>query len=347
MSLVRAYEAWPAGDRIMWERLVQAGGPLDDRGPLAHLRETSRQTLRAHYGRWLAWLEKTDPEALALAPPARVTVPRLQAWLEDLAHVRPMSRFCFVGDTLRVVKAAAPDSDWTRQQRLEAHLKSVAGHGDRRRKAGRILSSAVLFEAGCKHATSDAAQATTELEAMKRRRDGTMVAMLALMPMRRRAFANLRLGDSVQLQGDRLLISLAGELTKTGRPWEAAVPDAVRPLLLDYIATVRPWLMRRGDTRHAVLWVGDRGAPFKEDHLGQKIAGITARLTGVRVPPHFFRDAAATTLARISPDGARLIRPVLAHSGFETAERHYIHAGSIEAGRAYAEVVRKLKGARR
>ena len=219
MSLVLPHDAWPAGDRLMWERLMQPGGPLDDRGALAHLRETSRRTLRAHYGRWLAWLGKTEPEAFAVDPPARVTVPRLQAWLEDLDHVRPMSQLCFVGDTIRVAKAASPERDWSQQDRLKAHLKRLAGRGDRGRKAGRILSSGVLFEAGHAHATSDAALATTELQAMKCRRNGTMVAVLALMPMRRRAFANLRLGESVHLQRDQVLMSLPGELTKTGQPW--------------------------------------------------------------------------------------------------------------------------------
>ena len=57
-----------------------------------------------------------------------------------------------------------------------------------------------------------------------------------------------------------------------------------------------------------------------------KIAGITKELTGVRIPPHLFRDAAATTLARTSPEAARLVRPVLAHASLETAEHHYIHA---------------------
>ena len=61
---------------------------------------------------------------------------------------------------------------------------------------------------------------------------------------------------------------------------------------------------------------------------------------------HLFRDAAATTLARISPESARLIRPVLAHSGSRTAERHYIHAQTIEAGRDYVAVVQRLKKGR-
>lgn len=75
-------------------------------------------------------------------------------------------------------------------------------------------------------------------------------------------------------------------------------------------------------------------------------ADLTLKLTGKRVSPHLFRDCAATTLARLSPESARLIRPVLAHSGFRTAERHYIHAQTIDAGRDYAAVVQRLKKGR-
>ena len=42
-----------------------------------------------------------------------------------------------------------------------------------------MLSSAVLLDAGIKLATLQADAATTELIAVKRRRDGTMVAMLS------------------------------------------------------------------------------------------------------------------------------------------------------------------------
>ncbi len=54
----------------------------------------------------------------------------------------------------------------------------------------------------------------------------------------------------------------------------------------------------------------------------------------------------ATALTRLSPESARLIRPVLAHSGFRTAEQHYIHAQTIDAGRDYAAVVQRLKKGR-
>jgi hypothetical protein len=69
-------------------------------------------------------------------------------------------------------------------------------------------------------------------------------------------------------------------------------------------------------------------------------------LRGFGTSRHLFRDCAATTLARLSTESARLIHTVLAHSGFWAAGRHYIHAQTIDAGRDYAAVVRRLKKGR-
>lgn len=343
MSLVLAFDDWPTSDRSMWNALMATGGPLDDLGPLSHLRETSRTSLQAHYGRWLAWLLRAQPDVLTLKPADRVTPARLGLWLEDLAHTRPMSRWSFVADLLRIVVPADPHRDWRDCLSIKARLKKIAGRGDQSRKAGRVLGSDVLLEAGVAHATVAADAATTELEAMKRRRNGTMVALLAIVPMRRRAYANLELGTSLVVGASTMWVSLPPDLTKTGQPWECEVPQIVAPLVRTYITEVRPWFLARGNRNHDILWVGDRGAPFEEDHFGVKIAGITLQLTGKRVPPHFFRDAAATTLSRLSPDAARLIRPVLAHASFGTAERHYVQAMTIEAGRDYAALIKARK----
>jgi len=343
VSLVLPFTAWPAADTALWDALVRIGGPLDDRGSLSHLRETSRETLRNHYGRWLAWILATDPDALSTVPVDRVTLDRLRLWLADLAHTRPMTRLAFVGNVLRVVCLAEPEQDWRAHMRLKAVLRRIAGPGDRNRKQGRVVSSRLLFEAGVRHATVDAAAATTTLEAMKRRRNGTMVAVLALIPMRRRAYVRLELGSSLLVQQDRVVISLPEHLTKNGLPWRCEVPEAVTSLLLAYLAEVRPWFLASKALSHNTLWVGDRGAPFADDHFGIKIGDITTRLIGVRVSPHLFRDAAATSLARHSPQAAKLIRPVLSHTSFGTAERHYIQANSLEAGRNHAALIRTLK----
>jgi site-specific recombinase XerD len=135
-------------------------------------------------------------------------------------------------------------------------------------------------------------------------------------------------------------------MTKNCQPWEANVPPQVEPLLRQYIDDARPWLMARHSACHPFLWVNDRGKPVPADYLSRCVALATERLMGVNVPIHFFRDAAATTLARTSPADAKLIRPLLGHLNFETADRHYIQAQFIAAGRDYAKKLTALKSGR-
>lgn len=343
MSLVLKPADWPDADRALWQSLCQSTGPLDDGGQLAHLRRTSQTKLELHYGRWVQWLADTDPPVLAEPPAARATIERLQAWLDALAHTRPMTRLAFVGDVIRLLSAAPSQINWRDHKRLVKHLKREAGQGDPSLKSGRVLDSGVLLRAGMRLATVEAEAATTPLETLKRRRDGAMVAFLALMPIRRRALANLTIGESICFLPDRILIALPEHLTKTGVPWEAEVPEHITPLIRGYWQDVRPKLMARRGREHDIFWVGDWGAPYQLNHLGHRIGNITEKTTGVRVTPHLFRDAAATTLSRRSPDAARIIPPVLSHSSNLTSQKFYIHAGSIDAGRGLAGVVKQLK----
>lgn len=337
-------EAWPDPDQAMWAALIRPGSPLDDRGALAHLKTISREGLASRYGLWLAWLTQAQPETLEEAPLERTTPERLQDWLDALPHLTPFSRRTLVDGVVRIVGAAWPDENWDRHNRLRQTLRRTASRVPSARKQGRVLSSSVLLQLGLDLAGPCAEDASTELRMMQHRRDGTMIAFLALLPMRRRAFSELALGKSVFVETDRILISLSEKMTKTGKPWEAAVPSVIEPLLRSYIAEVRPWLLRNQRVDRASLWLTDKGSPYDPTYLGARIGRITLAHLGVRVSPHLFRDAAATSLVRMSPENARLVRPLLGHSSFDTAERHYIHAQALEAGRDYAAVLDGLKG---
>lgn len=343
MSLILPFCDWPGADRAMWTALLQTGGPFDDRGALAHLRETSVETLKNRYGRWLEWLRRTEPAALSEPPTARATLPRIRGWLAALAHMAPMSRLMFIDGVLRVLMAAVPEADWTAHRRIKAHLKREAGRGDPTRKQGRILSSRILLEAGLRLAGPEADAIGNRLRRAEARRNGTMVALLAMMPMRRRAFTGLTLGESLIVGPETLIVALPEELTKTGIAWEAEVPEPAAGTLQRYLEEVRPFLMARFGQRHGKVWVDRKGRPYREHQLSVRIAETTLELTGKRIPPHLFRDAAATTLVRESPEAARLVRPILAHSRFKTAERHYVHARTIEAGRDYAKLLKKIR----
>jgi len=334
---------WPASDRAMWDHLVLPGSPLDDCGGLSHLRPTAVAVLVQAYRQWLHWLATAEPDALEIVPEERATQARLRRWYDTMAALRPMSRLFYIEGTVRVLSTAAPDADWSAQKRLVLQLKRLARHGDKSRKAGRVMDSGVLFDAGVRYATTSPKAEPTPLEAATRFQTGTMIAMLALMPLRCITFRRLELGSSVHVTDDSIEITVPGEMMKMGHPWDAEVPEALMPLLRHYLTDVRPWLMQRRGKSHNFLWVTNKGDPFTNGYIGVRIALATTEALGVRVSPHLFRDAAATTLARLSPQSARLIMPVLAHSCQETAEQHYTHAGSIDAGRDYAGLIKALK----
>jgi len=346
MSGILSFDQWPEADRSMWIYLTTARDMFDDAGALSHLSERSLRHLQATYGQWLCWLQSQHPAVLDMRPSRRATPEMLTHWLTALAHTQLITQRNGITVILRILQAVEPEADWTLQNRLRTYLHRVAGTGGGQRKRGRILSSGVLFDAGLREATDTAAAATTELSAMKARRDGTLIAFLALMPIRRRALAGLELGVSLLRAGDWLHVALPLDLTKTGKPWDAQVPDALTPLMLTYLDHVRPWFIARGGMQTDIVWVMDDGRPFDPNYLGMKIGKITQRLTGVSISPHLFRDAGATTLVRDAPESARLARGLLGHSDFRTAERYYIHATAIEAGRSHAAVVQNLQKGR-
>ena len=337
------WEAWPAADRAMWDALVQQGGLLDDEGPLAHVRESTRVIIQRRYARWLGWLNEVDPEQLLVSPQDRATPERLLAWLDSMAALSPSTKSAFLDAPVRVLRLAAPHLDREAQLRVRRIAEQRVRRSTSLRKVGRVVSSAKLLEAGLELAGPLADAASTPLEAAKRRRDGTMVALLALMPMRRRAFAALELGRSVLVEGARIDIVLSETMTKNGALWEAPVPEVIASPLRRYIDEVRPFLMARGTGWHNLLWTDGRGAPLEPGYLAMRIVNATRTLIGVNVSPHLFRDAAATSLARLSPQHAQLIRPLLGHQSFGVAERHYIQASMIEAGRDYAAVIEQLR----
>ncbi len=334
---------WPATDCAMWEALVASGSPLDDRGPLAHLRETTQKSLAGRYVQWLKWLARTEPAALDLAPAKRVTVDLLTTWMRERDNLAPMSKLALVDAVLRVVSAHRPKRDWRAHRALKAKLKRAAGRGTQVRKRGRILSSRILFDAGCKISRDAADLPDPAFARAIGLRDGAMIALLAIMPMRRRALTGLQIGSSAFVSETGITIALPESLTKSGVPWEAEVPEACLPVLRRYLDEGRPVLAARGPGTDPHLWLDKAGKGMSWNYIGPRIAIATERVLGTRIPPHFFRDAAATTLARLSPKSTKLIRPILGHAGDRTAERHYNHAQTIEAGRDYAALLARLK----
>jgi integrase len=335
---------WPDADRQMWNSLVSGDDPLADFGALSHLRETSQRGLIKCYGRWLEWLYRTEPEILASPPCSRATVARLRAWIDVLAQVADPTRLTLVNGALRVLRAAYPEANWRLPLRLLDRLRYEAQNWQSSRKQGRVISGAVVLQAAI-HVCGPKAEATqARFYAELMRRDGTMIAFLAMLPIRLRSLSELSLGKSVLVSATQIKVALSGDMTKNGLPWEAMVPQPLEAMLRSYLSETRTWLMKRTGARHDCLWVTSMGGPLAYGQIKNRIPEATGRELGIKISPHLFRDIAVTTLVRASPEDAQLCRALLGHASFGIVERHYNQAKAIEAGRDYAAILEELRG---
>ena len=333
---------WPEADKAVWADLTAPGDALDQGGALSHLRATSQAGLIKRYGRWLEYLYQVHPETISERPAWRATPERVRDWCASLEHIAPPTRLTYVNGALQVLREAEPENDWRLQCRLLKSLTREVRRWDSPRKIGRIFPGPVLLEAACDLAGPTAAAANTPLNAALMRRNGTMIALFTLAPIRLRSFSELTLGRSVLVTQKQITLVLSGDMTKNHLPWEVLAPPALETLLREYIHEVRPWLMRNLERPHDALWVGRMGEPYSYRTIANTIPAATCRQLGVPVSPHLFRDAAATTIAQMAPENVLSIAPILGHSSSGIVERHYNHATAIEAGRDYAKVITEL-----
>jgi integrase len=69
----------------------------------------------------------------------------------------------------------------------------------------------------------------------------------------------------------------------------------------------------------------------------------TAKWFGQPVNPHLFRNAAATSIAIEDSAHVGIVRTILGHSSFRTAEKYYNKATSINAARRYQNYIGNLR----
>ena len=63
---------------------------------------------------------------------------------------------------------------------------------------------------------------------------------------------------------------------------------------------------------------------------------------GVRIPPHWFRDSAVTTMIHDSPQSAKITGLILGHTNPDVVQKHYNQAQMIYASRRHYQTIRAL-----
>lgn len=341
------FDEWPPQDQEMWRGLIAQGATiLDESGAFASLRPRTIDKKRQSYSTWLSFLQRHDRGSMALAPNRRVTRETTGAWFDRLGvTVAPYTRLLRAVDLVTVMAGAFPEQDWTWLRRAVARLQRGVAPSDR--KAGRIRPSTQLLELGRQlMAKADQALAAEGRDGhgwhAVRYRDGLIVALLALRPLRVRNLLGLEIGRTLlPTSSGTYLIAFDGSETKTREPIEATWPEDLEAALRRYLEVHRPRLLGYG--RHTALWIGMFGAPLVEQTMRVMINDRTRAGLGVAISPHLFRDCAATTIAILDPAHIGVAASLLGHATISTTDRHYRQASCIAASRRYLETQEQLR----
>ena len=233
---------------------------------------------------------------------------------------------------MRVAEYIAPDRAWTWLRRRVRQLSFRAHPRDKR---ARIVLSDRLVKLGFDLMARAQGGGKINADAATLYRDGLMIAVLALCPIRRANFAALQLDRSIVRLGSGWSVAIPAAEGKSGRAYHACLPGLLTEPLDRFIGVYRPRFPGLGD----LVWPSWRGGGISASRVGQIFAARTRIAFGFPVSPHRFRDCAATTVAIKAGQDMGVAVALLGHRDPRIIDKYYNQAGMIEAVRCYHDVL--------
>jgi len=338
---------WPTFDRAAWLKAKTPADIFENPHRGNDWAPASWRKAEVGYGRWLHWLTLHHPDQLTLPPADRLTEAHLRGWHATLTTtLAPMSQLSLVEDVTRAMSILAPKlKPSSPLTRLHANLRASATPS--RNKRERLVMADVLRDLG-RDMMNEAL--TINSWSDRRRavafRDGLAISLLVYRPFRLKNFANLRIGHELVQSAGKWHLVLPREDTKNHRPHEARFPKALLGDLTTYLDRFRPILLagEAGCTPSGTdaLWVSETGTAWESGAHSRRIANITETRLNRRIPPHWFRDVAASTIAIEAPRNIADAHLLLGHATPQTAQKHYIQAQSLQAGSKFQAAMLQL-----
>jgi integrase len=334
-------DEWPEADRLGWQDACRPSYRLKKGGSASHLAQSSLDSFASRYGLFLGFLKRIGRLDMDSPTTAHVTPENVEAYIANLTDrkVRSVTTLNCIHMLRRVAELLAPKADFTWLSEIEKDLALLA---EPRSKLDRLVLSDRLVEAGLTLIEEAKGYARTKFKRARGIRNGLMLAVLALCPIRLKNFAALEIGTSFRQVKGRWWIVLPGSSTKMRSPEERPIPEWLTPHIELYLNEARPILLDRSQQPTERLWITSvtRG-PMKKQNVGVLITEITQETLGVRVSPHLFRTSGATTAAEAFAEFPHIASALLGHKNPPDTEEHYNRASSLNAAGKYAEITRK------
>jgi integrase len=333
------YDDWPSEDRHCWEAAFRRGEFLDEAGAGAHLAPASRAALKAAYSRFLGFLVRQYPERLDRPAAARIDHETIVKYVEQLRQSRADTSIVIELHHLRLALrliCQTVELEW-----LLTITKRIAARAKRKPQKHHLVTSERLFALGIElmdRAVEDSSVAGSISKASAfAYRDGLIIALDAVLPLRRRTLAALRIGKQLVKSGNFWALEIGPEDTKNRQALDFSISAKLSARIDVYLDKFRKSIP--GANSHDGLWAANKGRAMDDGTIYDMVCRRTRKAFGFPINLHRFRHAAMTFWSIQDPKNVRGGKDLLGHASFSTTEKHYIMSQSRLAGRALARIV--------
>ena len=288
------YSKWPAVDKGLWQAAFMPGTDLfDDGGPGSHLSERTIWQLRYTYGKFLHFLATEQRDLLKRAPVERINTKTIESFVNSQpVSCGGVTVSIYLFHLWLALSKLYPTAEWAWLLRISNRIKARARPRPERHH---LVTSEKLYDLGIglmDAALCDSKSLTSSQRVRTAFRDGLIIALLAMIPLRRRTLTALRIGKQLVRSGERWVLDIPAADIKTKRPLEFPISAELSQRIDFYLNQIRP--QGRGAGTHDHLWMSGRGRPMGGQVIYYAVRRRTFDALGFPVNLQRFRSAAAT-----------------------------------------------------
>jgi hypothetical protein len=178
---------WPEADRKAWEDACRPGLRLKPGGPASYLAQVSRDDFARRYGAFLGFLQRSGKLDLTATGAAQVIPPYVELYITELkGRVSSVTVWNCIYKLRRAAELINPRLDTRWLLEIEKDLALVMKP---RSKFDRVVLSNRLVEVGLTLAAKAQQFPKSNFDRAKGIRNGLIITLLALCPIRIKNFA--------------------------------------------------------------------------------------------------------------------------------------------------------------
>jgi integrase/recombinase XerD len=331
---------WPNEDRQRWEEAFRPGDLFDEEKRGTDLSEATRNALRVSYAQYLRFIAEHHAALLIKPPEARLDRQLIAEYVGLLRRTNRDSSIVTILHHLRfALRLICPKEDWSWLLMITKRIAAAAPPKSRRLG---LVSSDQLYLLGVGLMDEAVAETGDQSKISKstamQYRDGLLIALLAVIAVRRRTLTALRTGGQLVRSGKLWALEIPPEDVKGKRALDFTIAADLSSRIDLYLKDFRRRIP--GAERHAGFWRSNKGRPMSSNAIYDTVCKRTKKAFGFSVSLHRFRHAAGSLWSIEDPENVRGMKDLLGHASYnKTTETHYVIGQSRIAGRALANAI--------